>query len=160
MGRRFKITLSNGFSLIEVVLVLAVMGLCLTAAAVSLGSGLNRQGARGAAQDCQAAVAWAQIGVVWQGGSNEVGCESGSISVSHDHSLCGGDLGSVAPAVAISTNLTRWRAGEGIRISLGGDLASPDGGGSLYFHASQGAYRVVVRPESGLSVRSWAGDER
>lgn len=149
---------SNGFSLIELVVVLAVLGMCLAASIATLTSGLSRQGGRGAAQDWQATAAWAQVGVLWHGGDAAAGYGCEGLAASHSYELCGGDLGSTAPSVSVSANVTRWIDVEGVSVSFGGSLASPNGGGSLYFHASQSSYRVIVRPESGLTVRSWVQD--
>jgi prepilin-type N-terminal cleavage/methylation domain-containing protein len=147
-------TCSFGFSLIELLLVVAVLGVCLVAGTLSLAHGLRTQEARGAAQSWQAAATWAQIGVLWHGGSVEAEYDSGTLVLSHDLGLCGGDLGPAAPAVSVRTNLARWRASEGVAVSFTGMFASPDGGGSLYFDAYGASYRVVVRPESGLSGRT------
>jgi prepilin-type N-terminal cleavage/methylation domain-containing protein len=145
---------SCGYSLIELLLVVALLGICLMVGSLSLAHGLRNQEARGAAESWQAAAAWAQVGVLWHGGSTEARYASGSLVLSHDLGLCGGDLGPSAPAVPVRTNLSRWRASEGVAVSFTGALASPDGGGSLFFDALQGTYRVVVRPESGLTART------
>jgi prepilin-type N-terminal cleavage/methylation domain-containing protein len=154
MGRRIHISESGGYSLIELLLTVAVLGICLVAGSLSLIHGLRNQEARGAAQSWQAAATWAQIGVLWHGGSTETKYASGSLAVRHDLGLCGGDLGPSAPAVPVRTNLSRWRESGGVVVSFTGALASPDGGGSLFFDALQGSYRVVVRPESGLTTRT------
>ncbi len=149
---------SGGFSLLELLVVMAVLGICLVAATAALASGLSRQEARAAAQDWQSAAAWAQVGVLWQGGRTAVGCGPEGVVITHDYELCGGDLGSAAPTVPVSANYRRWINDKGAVVTFVGPLATPDGGGSLYFHAAKNAYRVVVRPESGLAVRSWAED--
>ncbi|OFW60566.1 MAG: hypothetical protein A2133_11940 [Actinobacteria bacterium RBG_16_64_13] len=154
MGRRIDISSSGGFSLMELLFVLAVLGICLAAGTVSFGGGLRRGEARGAAQSWQAATAWAQIGVLWQGGAARLEYSSGDLRVSHEYGLCGGSLGRSAPAVPVTTNVPRWARAEGATLLLTGTLASPDGGGSLYFHAFNTADRVIVRPETGLTVRS------
>jgi len=154
MGRRIHIFRSGGYSLIELLLVLAVLGVCLAAGSLSLSRGLRVQEARGAAQTWQAAAGWAQVGVLWHGGAVRLSHQPGSLTLDHDLGLCGGDLGGLAPAVPASTNVARWRDGEMVAVKFGGDLASPDGGGSLYFDAIAGCYRVVVRPESGLTARN------
>jgi hypothetical protein len=56
--------------------------------------------------------------------------------------------------VPATTNLTRWRDEGGVAVEFSGGLGSPDGGGSVYFDALAGSYRVVVRPESGLTIRT------
>jgi len=154
METRPHIFLTRGFSLIELMLVLAVLGICLAGGVAALRNGLSTVETRGAAQDWQAVAAWAQVGVLWQGGSTRAAYDSGSLSLSHDHGLCGGDLGRSTAATDVQANVARWRVGGGIAVTFGGSLASPDGGGSLHFQNNGGAYRVVVRPESGLTVRS------
>ena len=141
--------------MIELLVVLAILGICMTAGSVSLAYAVRTQQARGAAQNWQAAAGWAQVGVLWHGGSVRLSYAPGSLALSHDFGICGGDLGQSAPTVSVTANLARWRDPEGVAVTFGGALASPDGGGSLHFQASKGSYRVTVRPESGLTVRSW-----
>ncbi len=145
---------SSGYSLIELLLVVAVLGSCLVAGSLSLTHGLRMQEARGAAQSWQAAATWAQIGVLWHGGATDVKYATGLLALSHDPGQCGGDLGPSAPAVPVRTNLARWRESEGVKVSFTGAFASPDGGGSLFFDTWRGSYRVGVRPESGLTTRT------
>jgi len=148
--------LSGGFSLIELLFVLAVLGICLAAGSVSLAHGLSAQQARGAAQTWQTAVGWAQVGVVWQEGDAELGYGAAGLSLERNGNPMPADLGSVPPSIAITTNLERWRRADGVTVGFGGTFASPDGGGSIYFQSLGSAYRVVVRPESGFTVRSVA----
>jgi prepilin-type N-terminal cleavage/methylation domain-containing protein len=154
MERRIHISGSGGYSLVELLVVLVVLAICLALGTLLLANGVSAQEARGAAQSVQAGIAWAQIGVVWQGGATELTYLSGVLELSHDQGLCGGDLGRSAPAVRVTTNVGRWSAGDGVTVTFTGGLASPDGGGSLYFRALAGSYRLVVRPETGLTVRS------
>ncbi|MBN1628819.1 MAG: prepilin-type N-terminal cleavage/methylation domain-containing protein [Thermoleophilia bacterium] len=157
MQRRTNISSSGGFSLIELMVVVVVLGICLAGGVAALSDGLSAVETRGAAQDWQAAAAWAQVGVLWQGGCTQAACDSGSVALTHEYGLCGGDLGRSTAATDVEANVARWRVGGGIAVTFGGSLASPDGGGSLHFQNNGGAYRVVVRPESGLTVRSPAG---
>jgi prepilin-type N-terminal cleavage/methylation domain-containing protein len=145
---------SWGYSLIELLFTIAVLGACLAAGSVGLVHGLRNEEARGAAQSWQAAASWAQIGVLWQGGSTETGYAAGSLAAANDLELSGGDFGPVAPKVPVRTNVCGWRESEGVAVSFAGSFAAPNGGGSLYFDACQGSYRVVVRPESGLTTRA------
>lgn len=147
---------AGGSSLLELVVVLGVLGVCAAAIAFSLADGLGRQQARGAAQDWQAAAAWAQVGALWQGGRVSASYGSNGLYVAHDLALCGSGLGSAAPPVGVSANVRRWIDDDGASVSFLWPLAAPDGGGSLYFHAARSSYRVIVRPASGLTVRSWA----
>lgn len=145
---------SGGFSLIELLFVVAVLGVCTVYGAAALSSGIQVREARAAAQTWQAAAAWAQVGVLWHGGSTRTAYDPTSLSLHHTSELCGGSLGQSGPEALVSTNVARWRDGVGVAVTFTGDLASPDGGGSLWFRVMGRAYRVVVRPESGLTVRS------
>jgi len=148
----------EGFSLVELVFVVAVVGLCAATAGVALGIGVNTQEARGAAQDWQAAAAWAQVGVLWHGDGMSVSYGAERLAVAQDSDLCGGDLGAAAPSVPVLVNVGRWVLGEETSVRFLGPSASPDGGGSLFFDAGGTAYRVIVRPESGLTARTWVRD--
>ena len=57
----------SGHSLVEMLLVLALLGLCFAVGGVSLAQGIGAVQARGAAQAWQAAGTTAQIGAVWHG---------------------------------------------------------------------------------------------
>jgi prepilin-type N-terminal cleavage/methylation domain-containing protein len=155
MGTRSQILAGpGGFSLLELLFVLAVLGICGAIGVAGVAQALQTREARGAAQDWQAAAAWAQVGVLWHGGDTRLTCRLGTTSLEHDFKLCGGSLGKATPSVAIESNVTRWCTGSLSMVAFGGLLASPDGGGSLYFGAGGLVYRVVVRPTSGLTVRS------
>jgi len=158
LSDKISLRFSGGFSLLELLVVVAVLGMCLVAAVLSLADGFSRQEARGAAQDWQAAAAWAQVGALWQNGRVSAVYSPESVAVSHDLGLCGGALGPAAPRAAVTANVRRWISDGRASITFAGPLASPDGGGSLYFHASRSAYRVIIRPESGLTVRSWEAE--
>jgi prepilin-type N-terminal cleavage/methylation domain-containing protein len=159
MDRQKQPLPAAGYSLIEVLVVLAILGLAGGVGSLSLSHGLRHQEARGAAQVWQAASAWTQVGVLWRGGSGRITYSGGDLSLSHAASLFGGDLGMVAPAAPVDTNLTRWAREGGVSVSFSGVLASPDGGGSVFFNSWTGSYRVTVRPETGLMVRSWVAVE-
>lgn len=146
----------KGHTLLELVVVVAILGVVFSAASLSLGVGLTTQQARGAAQSWQAAAAWAQTGVLWHGGSTQLESEGGALGVEHSYSLCGGDLAGVAPTARTSANVSRWLDGSRITVRFAGTSGSPDSGGSVFFHALRSRYRVVVRPESGLTARSYS----
>jgi prepilin-type N-terminal cleavage/methylation domain-containing protein len=154
MRRHTPLIPPDGFSLVEVLVVMSILAILLAAGAGALGAGLGTQKARGAAQSWQAASAWAQVGVLYQGGATRVSYDGCVLTLSHEFGLCGGDLGSSPPAVGVESNVARWDRGAGVQVSYSGALASPDGGGSLFFAESGAGYRVVVRPVSGMTVRS------
>ncbi len=135
-------------------LVLGLLGLCFAAGGVGLTRGVAAAEARGAAQTWQAAGAWAQVGAVWQGTDTEVSFESGRLAVRAVTGTGGGDLGPAAPAVPAIANVVRWRQGEGVIVRFLAASAYPNSAGSLYFRAPGGDYRVTVRLESGLTVRT------
>ncbi len=154
MERQDETARQSGYTLLELLLALAIIGVCLVAGTVSVTKELGTEEARGAAQTWQAAAAWAQLGVLWHGGSAHLKYQAGEASLVHDFSEFGGTLGLSAAAVPVTTNLSRWKMGSGVSVGFTGVLGSPDGGGSLLFGDGNRFYHLVVRPESGLSVRS------
>jgi len=144
------------FSLVELLVVLAVMSVCLLVALVTLPAGLSLHTARGAAQSWQAAAAWAQLEVMWRGGFSQVECDANTLTVAHNTAPAADAISGLAPASEVLTNAAAWRSGDVVVVRFSGVQASPNGGGSLYFGAQHGAYRIAVRPESGLTTRSWA----
>ncbi|OFV81841.1 MAG: hypothetical protein A2W26_10385 [Acidobacteria bacterium RBG_16_64_8] len=144
-----------GYSLIELLLVLTLLGAIVGAGAIPWGGGVARGEARGSAQSWQAAVALGQVAVMWDGGRSEVSATNAGVGLTHDRGFAGTTLDGRAPACAIDTNVVRWRIPTGAQVAFSGNLASPDGGGSVYFGASAGCYRVIVRPETGLTIRGW-----
>ena len=159
MHDRRQLLPTAGYSLIEVLVVVAILGAVGGLGTLSLCHGVRHQEARGAAQVWQAGSAWTQVGVLWRGGSGRLTYRAGDLSLSNDAALFGGALGLMAPVTPTETNLARWAKDGGISVAFSGTLASPDGGGSISFDSWAGACRVTVRPETGLMVRSWAGAE-
>jgi prepilin-type N-terminal cleavage/methylation domain-containing protein len=149
----------SGYSLVEVLVVLSLLGVCLAIGALVGSNGLRVQQARGAAQVWQTAAAWAQSAVLWHGASVATECGGREISVVHSASLCG-SVGLSAPEGEVDGNVARWRRGGGQAVVYGGSDACPDSGGSLYFRGGGAEYRVVVRPESGLTVRTRVGADQ
>jgi Tfp pilus assembly protein FimT len=146
----------SGYCLAELLIVLSVIGICLAVGGVSLSRGVDGQQARSTAQSAQAAVAWAQVGVLWRGGERAVSVGSGGLAVEQSMGDQNGQLDSSASSVSVTANVTRWKTSRGVVLRILGSFASPDSGGSLYFNGGGGTYRVVVRPESGLTARSWS----
>jgi len=91
---------------------------------------------------------------VWQGTASELRFNSGHLAVAADIGTSGGDLGTAAPAVPAIANVVRWRQGEGVVVRFLAGSAYPNSAGSVYFQAPGGDYRVTVRLESGLTVRT------
>jgi prepilin-type N-terminal cleavage/methylation domain-containing protein len=145
-----------GYSLIELLVVLAILGSAGALGTLSVCHGFRQEEARGAAQVWQAASALTQTGVLWRGRSGRLTYQRGNVSLSNDASLFGGALGALAPAAPAETNLERWATDDGVSVCFSGVLASPDGGGSIFFDSFAGRYRVTVRPETGLTARTWA----
>jgi prepilin-type N-terminal cleavage/methylation domain-containing protein len=142
-----------GHSLVELLVVLAIMGICLALGAVPLARGIGQTEARGSAQTWQAAAAWAQTSAVWQGVDTRVSYESGEIAVASTGSAGEEDVQAFS-AVPVSVNVPRWREGQGTAVQFLALSGHPDSAGSLFFKTGQGAYKVTVRLESGLTVRT------
>lgn len=157
MRAPFRITNPAGLCLLETVVVLAVLGVCLVIATLSLPAGIRRLEARGAARTWQATGGWAQTKALWQGTSAEVLVSEAGLLVcqSGGSSFYSRDL---APQVPLSTNVARWRKAQGVNVLFLGGSGAPDSGGSIYFKALRGGYKVVVRPESGLTASSWTDE--
>lgn len=133
---------------------LTLLGIFLVLGIGQLSGGFSRQQARSAAQSTQAALAWAQNSVLWRGGTHQMLVAGTSLTVSGTSGQRGETAGVSAPMSRVSSNVALWNTVEGICLRFGGPFGSPEGGGSLYFGADTPDYRVTVRPESGLSVRS------
>ena len=150
--------LQSGHSLVELLVALSILGVCFAVGGVLLAHGIAAVQARGAAQGWQAAASWAQTVSVWQGVPSDVEFDSGHLAVAADVGPNGGDLGVSAPPVTAFANVVRWKRGDGVLVRFAGGTASPDSAGSVYFEASGADYRVTVRLESGLTVRTRSGD--
>jgi prepilin-type N-terminal cleavage/methylation domain-containing protein len=159
MGRRISPFRQQGHSLVELLLVLAILGICFAAGTTSLARGLRTVESRGAAEAWQAAATWAQTTAVWHAEPTEVRFGSGHLSVAADSASNSGDLGASAPDVPVGANVVRWQQGEGVVVRFLSASAHPDSAGSLYFRSLDGEYRVTVRLESGLTVRTRVGGQ-
>ncbi|MBC7294269.1 MAG: type II secretion system protein [Thermoleophilia bacterium] len=152
-----------GYTILELLVVLAILSLCLVVMALSLVPGLKGREARGAAQTWQAAVAWAQIDVLWQGASTAASWENSDFQTQGVRLVPADDpfslttaasLDVACPAAPVSTNVGRWRTDGGLFLTLTAPLATPSSGGSVFFGDESISYRVTIRPESGLTTRS------
>jgi prepilin-type N-terminal cleavage/methylation domain-containing protein len=154
MESRTSLRLQSGYSLVETLLVLALLGLSFAIGGIGLAHGLGAVQARGAAASWQAAGAFGQIGAVWQGEACEVRFGPDGLVVAAKPPAVGADLRRSAPIVPVFANIARWRANEEVVVRFLGGSGHPDGAGSLYFRTLGGDYRVTVRLESGLTVRT------
>jgi len=144
-----------GYSLVELTVVLFLLGVILAVGSTCLSNGARRQESRTSAQCLQAGAAWAQLDVLHHGGESRVELADQELSVYHDSDSCGGRLADRLADCELASNIARWNTVEGVAITFGGPAGSPDSGGSVYFQTTGGTYRVVVRPESGLTIRRW-----
>jgi prepilin-type N-terminal cleavage/methylation domain-containing protein len=143
-----------GFSLVETLLVLAVLAVCLAVGGISLARGFGLAEARGVAATWQTAAPVAQVGAVWSGEDGEIRLESGLLTVRAGLDPVGGIVGYPLPSVPVIANVARWQRSAGAAVRFLGTSAHPDSAGSLYFRTFAGEYRVTVRLESGLTTRT------
>lgn len=137
----------------ELLLALGLLSVFLVLGVVQFSGGLDRQQARSAAQSAQAAIAWAQTDVVWHGGVRQVSLREQGLTLTGDDGGLGAYMGAMVPTAAVTANVSRWNISDGVAIRIVYPFASPDSAGSLYFGSDEPAYRVIVRAESGLTVR-------
>lgn len=137
----------------ELLLALGLLSVFLLLGIAQLSGSVDRQQARSAAQSAQAAIAWAQTDVVWHGGVREVKLDEQGLTLTAADGGVGADMGVLVPTSPVTANVSRWNILDGVAIRLLYPFASPDSAGSLYFGTDDPAYRVIVRAESGLTVR-------
>ncbi len=146
------VTPASGHTLLELVVVIAVLAVCATMGGASLGNSLDSTGARGGAQSWQVAAVGSQLATVWSGADT-------SMQADADHILVVGgrlpqeDVGTPDLGTAPHANVSRWQQETGVRVGFRGPFGAPDSAGSLTFGSESTAYQVVVRVESGLARR-------
>ena len=150
----FSPVLDAGHSLVELLVVLALLGIALAVGTTLLARGTSTVEARGAAQTFQAAATWAQTGSIWLGTGTDLEFGAGGIAVRASAGAAGGDLGSAVPAVTAVPNVAYWKQGDGVVVRFGAGTGYPNSAGSVFFRCSAGDYRVTVRLESGLTART------
>ncbi len=144
----------SGHSLVELLVVLVLLGICLAIGLVLLPRGIETVEARGGAQIWQVAAACAQTGAVWQGTNEVLESSPAGLAVAADPGGSSWDLGSAVPPVAEVANVPRWRTAQGVIVVFAALSGHPNAAGSVYFKAPGDDYRVTVRLESGLTRRS------
>lgn len=154
-GRLTSRVSHDGYCLAEALLVICLVGISFAIGFAVIPGSLNRQEAGALSQSTQAATAWAQVGVLWRGGVGQLAYDGTRLSVSNSLNGSGGDLGGLVPPISVRANIARWRVSDGFLVRFLDPFAAPDSGGSLYFEAGGGAYRLTIRPESGLTTRRW-----
>jgi prepilin-type N-terminal cleavage/methylation domain-containing protein len=141
----------QGFSLIELLVAMAVLAVCLLLTLPPFYQSVTRTRSRTAAQTWQAAASWAQVRQLACGGSASVIVEQTGLAIVGP----GGDVPAVGMVeVEPATNVGRWRIGSGVEVSFAGAFAAPDSAGSVFFGPAGLDTRVVVRAESGFTYRS------
>lgn len=144
---------SSGHTLPELLIVLAVLGICTLIPALSMVSGLDALRVRSGAQLWQGAVAAGQMGAIW-------GVEDVEVSQLADGLHVSGESGANVAAVSFpedmrsQANISRWSGAEGASLQLGTPFGAPNGAGSVYVGAAERRARVVIRAESGLTWRA------
>jgi prepilin-type N-terminal cleavage/methylation domain-containing protein len=143
---------SSGHTLLELVIVIAVLAVSATIGWASLGNSLDATAARGGAQSWQVAALGSQLATLWSGSDT-------STQAAGDHVVVLGgrlpqdELGAPDLAAAPRANVSRWQQETGVRVGFRGPFGAPDSAGSLTFGSGPTAYQVVVRVESGLTRR-------
>ena len=143
---------ASGHSLLELVVVIAVLAVCATTGWVSLGSSLDSTGARGNAQSWQVAALGSQLATLWSGADTSMKADGERFLVFGGR-LPQDDVGAPDMATAPRANVSRWQQATGVRVGFRGPFGAPDSAGSLTFGSGSATCRVVVRVESGLTRR-------
>ena len=141
----------EGHTLLELLVVVAVLGIAALLPFLTLTRALDVVGARGAAQTWQGAAALAQSSALWTGGHAQVAAAADRIDV--ETGAVALDLG-IAPGLAVRTNFPHWALPMGARVTFDGAFGSPDGAGSITFGDPAWGSRVVVHLETGTTRRS------
>lgn len=150
--RRRLVSPASGHTLLELVVVIAVLAVCAAMGWASLGRSLESTGARGGAQSWQVAALGSQLGTLWSGANTSTQADGEHLLVLGGR-LPQDDVGTPDMATAPRANVSRWQQGIGVRVGFRGPFAAPDSAGSLTFGSGSTAYQVVVRVESGLTRR-------
>lgn len=143
-----------GHTLVELLVVLALLALAATAGAVDVTHAVRSSEARSSAQAWQAAAAAAQTSALWSGRPVRLSSSSAGVELVRGPGASGvaRDLGALTSVP--SANVIRWREPAGVGVTFAGGSAAPDSGGTLQFGDPGRGFRVTVRVESGLTVRS------
>lgn len=140
----------HGHTLAEVLISLAIIGICAILPAVALTRHLERVERRSVSLVVQQVAALAQAKAMYTGVPIDVACDGSTVVAS-------GPLAESATApipgvsATVSSNVARWSRSDGVSVRFGPGFGSPDGAGSVYVGSPPGQMRVVVRVESGLT---------
>ena len=143
-------TEAGGYTLVELLVVVCLLGLAVAIPSLSLLRALNRSEARNTAQVLQGSITQAQVDAIYLGCDKEVACTESSVRVGSTGATFNASLSCPSP----ETNVPRWRmANGGVGIQVLAPFGSPSSAGSVVFLPSGGGARVVVRAASGLTRR-------
>jgi Tfp pilus assembly protein FimT len=141
----------QGHTLLELVVVVALLVVTLFLPALSVFRALDLVSARGAAQTWQGAAALAQTAALWRGTPTKVVAAPSTVEETDGRSTNQFPLGARIP---LTCNVSRWSRPSGLTVTFDAGFAAPDSAGSLTFGEAAWASRVVVRMETGLTHRA------
>ena len=145
-----RLNRAGGFTLVEVLVVVCLLGIAVAMPGLSLLRALDRVQARNTAQVLQGSITQAQMDAVRLGLDGRVLCTERSLQVGPEGATFHAPISCPSP----ETNVSRWRAPQGgVSIGLVSPFGSPDSAGSVIFLPGGGGVRVVVRMASGLTRR-------
>ncbi|GAB4250539.1 MAG: hypothetical protein Kow00129_11440 [Thermoleophilia bacterium] len=137
-----------GYSLIEAVVVVALVAICVALPLAAVQGAITQAGARASSGVWQAAVYAAQQRCMWRDGLASLEGDGEAMRL-----LAGAETNSLLATpggVEVSSNVPLWSEGTGVRISFSGLFGAPSAGGSLFFAER---LRLTIRPESGYVYR-------
>lgn len=140
----------RGHTLIELLVTLAVIGICAVWPTVALSRNLQKAERRSVSLVFEQVAALAQTQAMYTHVPIEVTSDGTAVTAS------GGPTGgTIAPLpgvkAAMSSNVERWSRSPGVTVRFHPGFGSPDCAGSIYVGTAPGQMRVVVRLESGLT---------
>jgi type II secretory pathway pseudopilin PulG len=141
-----------GHTLVELVVVLAILSLSLVLPAVSLVRGVAVVRNRGLCQVWQVAAAQAQLDCMWDGGKASVVADGEGISLAPASRPKREVTPNLGPTEA-TANVSRWEVSNSVIVTFAWPFAAPNAAGSVQFGPEGEACTGVLRLESGLTRR-------